>query len=69
MSETLVRLRYFVVTVVCLISSYYLVCYYGVIIIVHVNIVKQMLIFHMHCTMFYNKNINTHMYKYVYVHI
>ena len=26
MSETLVRLRYFVV--VCLISSYYLVCYY-----------------------------------------
>ena len=31
MSETLVRLRYFVV--VCLISSYYLVCNYGVIII------------------------------------
>ena len=29
MSETLVRLRYF--AIVCLISSYYLVCYYGVI--------------------------------------
>ena len=31
MSETLVRLRYFVV--VCLISSYYLVCYYCVILL------------------------------------
>ena len=33
MSETLVRLGYF--AVVCLISSYYLVCYYGVILILY----------------------------------